>query len=184
GDGKKWMEGKSLEELSETLNKTPLDLLFEILIEERLRVGAIFFSMSEDNLSRFLSLPYVMIGSDSSARSFDGITRTGKPHPRGFGSFPRFLCRYGDTLGMAEAIYRITAMPAKTFSIKKRGLISEGYYADIVIFDSDRIADRATFEEPFLRPDGINYVLINGRIAVKEGMPTGIKSGRVLRYGH
>lgn len=184
GEDKKWMEGKSLEELSKRLKKNAVDLLFDILIEEKLRAGGIFFSMNEDNLSRFLSLPYVMIGSDSSARSFDGITRTGKPHPRGFGSFPRFLYRYGDTLGMAEAIYRITAMPAKTFSIKNRGLISEGYYADIVIFDSDRIADRATFEEPFLRPDGINYVIINGKIAVKEGMPTGVKNGRVLRYGH
>lgn len=184
GEDKKWMEGKSLEELSKRLKKSTVDLLFDILIEEKLRAGGIFFSMNEDNLSRFLSLPYVMIGSDSSARSFNGITRTGKPHPRGFGSFPRFLCRYGDALGMAEAIYRITALPAKTFSIKNRGLISEGYYADIVIFDSDRIADRATFEEPFLRPDGINCVIINGRIVVREGMPTGIKSGRVLKYGH
>lgn len=183
GEDKKWIEGKSIDELSMRMNKDPVDLVFDLILEENLRVGAIFFSMNEDNLLRFLSLPYVMIGSDSSARSFDGLTRTGKPHPRGFGSFPRFLSRYGDTIGMAEAIHRITALPARTFSIKDRGLISEGYYADIVIFDSDRIADRATFEEPFLRPDGLNYVIINGRIAVKEGMPTGIKSGRVLRNG-
>lgn len=183
GEDKKWMEGKSLAELSVRMKKNPVDLVFDLILEENLRVGAIFFSMNEDNLLRFLSLPYVMIGSDSSARSFDGITRMGKPHPRGFGSFPRFLCRYGDNLGMAEAIQRITALPAKTFSIKNRGLISESYYADIVIFDRDRIADRATFEEPFLGPEGIKYVIINGRIAVREGTPTGIKSGRILGHG-
>ncbi len=179
----KWMEGKSLEELSIIMKKDPLDLLFDILIDEKLRVGAIFFSMNEDNLKRYLSLPYVMIGSDSSARSFDGITRNGKPHPRGFGSFPRFLCKYSDGLGIAEAIRRITALPAQTFSIKKRGLIAEGYYGDIVIFDDKRISDRADFQEPFMKPDGISHVIINGKIAVRDGIPTGTKSGRILRNG-
>lgn len=183
GEGNKWMEGKSIDELSMRMEKDPVDLVFDLILEENLRVGAIFFSMNEDNLLRFLSLPYVMIGSDSSARSFDGITATGKPHPRGFGSFPRFLSRYGDNLGMAEAIQRITALPARTFSIKNRGLISEGYYADVVIFDREKIADRATFDEPFLAPEGIKYVIINGKIAVREGTPTGIKSGRILRNG-
>lgn len=184
GDDRRWMEGRSIEEISMRINKDPVETLFDILISERLKVGAIFFSMSEDNLLRFLSLPYVMIGSDSSARSFDGITRKGKPHPRGFGSFPRFLSRFEGILGMAEAIHRITALPAKTFSIKKRGMIMEGHYADIVIFDRDSIMDRATFENPFLRPDGIEYVIINGRIAIREGEPTGIRSGRVLKNGH
>mgnify|MGYP005843184603 FL=1 len=183
GEDKKWMEGRSLEDLSRIMKKDPLDLLFDILIEEKLRVSAIFFSMSEDNLLRFLSLPYVMIGSDSSARSFDGVTRQGKPHPRGFGSFPRFLSKYGKSLGMERAIHKITGLPAKTFSIKNRGLIAKGYYADIVIFDPDKIIDRATFEEPFMGPDGICYVIVNGKIVVKEGELTGIRSGKILRNG-
>lgn len=179
----KWMEGKSLEELSIIMRKDPRDLLFDILIDEKLRVGAIFFSMSEDNLKRYLSLPYIMIGSDSSARSFDGITRRGRPHPRGFGSFPRFLSKYSKGLGMAKAIHKITALPAQTFSIKKRGLIEEGYYGDIVIFDDKKISDRANFQEPFMKPYGISYVIINGRIAVRDGSLTGTKSGKILRNG-
>ncbi len=183
-EDRKWMEGKSINELSSLMNKDPFDVLFDLLFEERLRVGAIFFSMSEGNLLRFLSLPYVMIGSDSSARSFDGITRQGKPHPRGFGSFPRFLSRYGNTIGMTEAIHRITALPARTFSIKGRGIITEGYYADIVISDTEGLLDRATFDNPFQRPEGIHYVIINGKIAVRDGMLTGIKGGRILRGGY
>lgn len=179
----KWMEGKSLEELSVMMKKDRIELLFDILFEGNLRIGAIFFTMSEDNLLRFLSLPYVMIGTDSSARSFDGITRKGKPHPRGFGSFPRYIHKYGKVIGMANTINKITALPAKTFSIKKRGLIAEGYYADIVIIDLQRLKDRATFEEPFMRPDGIVHVIVNGRFVVKNGEPTGVKSGRILRNG-
>lgn len=182
-DDKKWMEGKSIEEISKALKRNPVDLVFDLLIDEKLRVGAIFFSMNEENLLRFMELPYVMVGSDSSARSFDGVTSKGKPHPRGFGSFPRFINRFGKILGMPEAIRRITALPAKTFSIKERGLLFEGYYADIVIFDEKRIADRATFENPFVKPEGIYYVIINGEMAVREGQPTGIKRGRVLRGG-
>ncbi|MCG2813840.1 MAG: hypothetical protein L6245_04080, partial [Thermodesulfovibrionales bacterium] len=90
----KWMEGKTLTFISGRINNSPVDALFKILIEEKLRAGAIFSSMREDNLERFLSLPYVMIGSDSSARSRTGLTCKGKPHPRGFGSFPRFLGKY------------------------------------------------------------------------------------------
>jgi N-acyl-D-amino-acid deacylase len=182
-EDKIWMEGKSIEELSIMLKKNPVDLLFDILLEERLRVGAIFFSMTEENLSRFLSLPYVMIGSDSSARSFNGKTKVGKPHPRGFGSFPRFLHRYADTLGLSDAIHKITALPAMTFSLHGRGRISEGYYADIVIFDREKIKDRATFEEPFMKPEGIHYVIINGKITVEKGLLTGARNGRILRGG-
>ena len=93
------------------------------MIEEKLRAGAIFSSMSEDNLKRFLSLPYVMIGSDSSARSMSGITYDGKPHPRGFGSFPRFLGKYArdeKVMDMSEAVHKITMLPARTFGINGR----------------------------------------------------------------
>jgi N-acyl-D-amino-acid deacylase len=149
-------------------------------------VGAIFSSMSEDNLIRFLSLPYIMIGTDSSARSASGITCKGKPHPRGFGSFPRFLGRYvrdKALLGMSEAIYKITMLPAETFSIHKRGVLKKGAFADIVVFDPEKIADRATFENPFLKPEGIHFVIVNGMPAVWEGEMTGNMSGRILRHG-
>lgn len=180
----KWMEGKTLSYISRKINKSPVDALFKILIEEKLRTGAIFSTMSEDNLGRFLSLPYAMIGSDSSARSASGITCEGKPHPRGFGSFPRFLGKYirdERLMSMSEAIYKITMLPAKIFGIQKRGIIKKGAFADIVVFDPDRIIDRATFDKPFLKSEGIHYVVVNGSPAIWKGKFTGAATGKILR---
>ncbi len=182
----KWMEGKSLSYISSQINKDPADTLFHILLEERLRVSAIFFSMNEENLKRILKKPYTMIGSDSSARSDNGITAKGKPHPRGFGTFPRVLGKFtreDGVLGLEEAIYKMTGFPAKRFGIKQRGLIKEGYYADIVIFDPEKINDRATFEDPFHFPDGVSHVLINGMTVVEDGRVKDVLPGRVLRNG-
>jgi len=180
----KWMEGKTLSYISSKINMSPVDTLFHILIDEKLRVSAIFSSMHEDNLKRFLSLPYTMICSDSSARSTSGPTCKGKPHPRGFGSFPRFLGKYvrGEGLmTMSEAIHKITMLPAKTFGMKGRGVIKKDAYADIVVFDPERVIDRATFDKPFLKPAGIYYVIVNGSPAVREGEFTGEMAGRILK---
>jgi N-acyl-D-amino-acid deacylase len=182
----KWMEGESLAYVAKRRNSNPVDTLLEILVEEKLRVAAIFSSMSEDNLIRFLSLPCIMIGTDSSARSQSGITRRGKPHPRGFGSFPRFLGRYvrdKALLDISGAIHKITMLPARTFGIHNRGVLKKGAFADIVVFDPDKIADKATFENPFLKPEGIYCVVVNGVPAVLEGEMTGNMSGRILRHG-
>jgi len=140
--------------------------------------------MNEDNLRQFLRLPYVMIGSDSSVRSFSGPTRTGNPHPRGFGTFPRFIGRYvrdEGLMGLPDAIKKITSLPAGTFGLRKRGLIKEGYYADIAVFDYERIIDRATFKEPYRRPEGVVHVFVNGVLALSECELTGAVSGRVLK---
>lgn len=181
-----WMEGKSLTDIAHMKGKEPVDVLCEILIKERLKVGAIFSFMHKENLKRFISLPYCMIGSDSSVRSFSGPTCKGKSHPRGFGSFPRFLGTYvrdGKLMSMSEAIHKITMLPAKTFGISKRGILKEGLLADIVIFDHEKIIDRATFHEPFLRPEGIYYVIVNGLPIMWEGELTGINAGKVLKNG-
>jgi N-acyl-D-amino-acid deacylase len=183
---KRWMEGKSLAYIANRRNSMPVETLLEILIEEKLRAGAIFSSMSEENLIKFLSLPYVMIGTDSSARSTSGITCKGKPHPRGFGSFPRFLGRYvrdRSLFSMSKAIHRITMLPAETFGVRKRGVLKRGAFADIVIFDPEKIVDRATFEEPFLKPEGIHCVIVNGLPAIWKGEMTGNMAGRILRHG-
>ncbi len=180
----KWMEGKTLAFISGRINIKPVDALFKILVEEKRRVGALFSSMSEDNLKRFLSLPYVMIGSDSSARSRTGLTCKGKPHPRGFGSFPRFLGRYVRNkrlMSMTSAVHKITMLPARTFGINGRGVLKKGAFADIVVFDLKRIIDRATFDKPFLKPEGIYYVIVNGLPEVWEGEITGATAGKILR---
>jgi N-acyl-D-amino-acid deacylase len=180
------MEGRSLHSIAGIKGKEPVEILFDILIEERLMVSAIFASMHEGNMKQFLSLPYCMIGSDSAARSFSGPTYKGKPHPRGFGSFPRFLGKYirdENLMSMSKGIHKITSLPAQTFGIHKRGMIKRGAYADIVIFDHEKIIDRATFKNPFLRPEGIRYVFINGVPALWEGHLTDSKSGKILRHG-
>jgi N-acyl-D-amino-acid deacylase len=180
----RWMEGKSIARISDDRGKSEIETVFEVLVEERLRVGAIFLSMKEENLRKFLSLPYCMIGSDSSARSFDGPTKKGKPHPRGFGTFPRLLGNYIRKEGLfslPEAVYKSTQLAARTFGLRKRGLLKVGFYADIVVFDAERITDKATFEDPFQKPEGIVYVLVNGIPAVREGVPSGRISGMVLK---
>ncbi|MBI5026538.1 MAG: D-aminoacylase [Nitrospirae bacterium] len=180
----KWMEGKSLSDIGEAMKKHPVDCVFDILLEEELRVGAIFFTMNEDNLRAILRKDYAMIGSDSSGRSFDGVTAKGKPHPRGFGTFPRILGKYvreDAVLSIEDAIYKMTGLPAKVFKIKERGILTGGYFADIVVFDPEKIKDTATFEEPFQRPLGIYYVFVNGIPALWEGEPTDAMAGRVLK---
>jgi N-acyl-D-aspartate/D-glutamate deacylase len=182
----RWMEGRTIAEIGGRLRKCGIDAVLDLLVEERLRVGAIFFSMSEENLRRFLSLPFCMIGTDSSARCFDGPTRQGKPHPRGFGTFPRLLGIYvrGEGLmPLEEAIRRATMLAAETFGLEKRGELREHHYADLVVFDPAKVVDHATFEDPFRQPDGFHHVIVNGVLALREGRATGSLSGRVLRGG-
>jgi N-acyl-D-amino-acid deacylase len=178
-----WMEGKTVADIAAALRTDEISAVFKILIEERLRVGAIFLSMSEDNLAKFLSLPFCMIGSDSSARCFDGPTRRGKPHPRTFGTFPRFFGTYVRDKGIVSfpvAVHRSTSLAAKTFGLRGRGRIAGGMYADIVVFDPGKINDCATFEDPFQRPAGVFYVLVNGKVAVMDGQYRSVFAGRVL----
>jgi len=182
----RWMEGKDLLRIAREERCEPVDLLLGILVEETLRVGAVFFTMSEENLRTILSRSYVMLGTDSSARSFGGPTCKGKPHPRGFGTFPRFLGRYVRrdlASDMSEAVRRMTSLPARTFGIVGRGVLRAGAYADVTIFDPRAVCDRATYAEPFTRPDGIHFVIVNGVPAVWEGECTGSRAGRILRNG-
>lgn len=180
----KWMEGRSLLYISRSLEKTPIEALFYILTEVDLNAGAIFFFMSEENLKSILQRPYTMIGSDSSARSFDGVTADGKPHPRGFGSFPRVLNKYvkeEKALTLSEALYKMTVLPAETFKLKERGRLNEGYFADMVVFDPDKVADLADFDDPFKKADGIYHVFVNGTPVILDKEFTGALPGRILR---
>jgi N-acyl-D-amino-acid deacylase len=175
----KRFEGKSIREIALLTGMECRDAFLNVLSTEGIRVGGIFFGMSDENLWKFLSLPYSMVASDSSARSFDGPTAKGKPHPRGFGTFPRFLNNHPGGLG--EAIHKSTVLPAETFGLRGRGAVRAGFKADLVVFDAQRLADRATYNEPFRRPEGIFHVIINGTPALLDGEPTDMRPGRVLR---
>jgi N-acyl-D-amino-acid deacylase len=180
----RWMEGKTIAEISRTRGSDEITTVLDLLTDEKLRVGAIFRSMSEENLKKFLALPFCMIGTDSSARCFDGPTRQGKPHPRGFGTFARLMGRYvreEGVLSLVEAVHKSTALAARTFGLSGRGLLEPGNFADIVVFDASTISDGATFENPFRKPDGIPYVVVNGVPAVSEGEITGKRHGMVIR---
>ncbi|MDA8388073.1 MAG: D-aminoacylase [Nitrospiraceae bacterium] len=181
-----WMEGKTLEAVARELGKPPVEALFQILIGGELRVSAIFHSMNEENLLRFYRQPWVMVGSDSSARSFGGITAIGVPHPRTFGTFPRYLKRYTmekEALTVSEAIRRITSFPAETFGLGGRGFVKEGFWADLAVFDPAALKDMATFEEPFRKAEGMVHLVVNGKAVMADGALTGRRPGRVLKKG-
>ncbi len=189
-DNNKYVEGKRIKEAwgkgREARGKKAdlLDFIFDLLIEENMEVDAIFFSMNENNMKKILKKDYVMFGSDSGARSDKGALGAGLPHPRTFGTFPRVLgkyCRDEKLFDLPTAIYKMTSLPCKRLGINDRGLIKEGYFADIVIFNPDTISDTATYEASKSYPIGIEYVIINGIITVKNGEHTGVKAGKVLR---
>jgi N-acyl-D-amino-acid deacylase len=144
------------------------------------------FGMSEDNTARFLAHPLGMICSDGSALATEGPLARGAPHPRNFGTFPRVLGHYVRELGampLETAVHKMTSMAADRLKLNGRGRIAEGAFADVVVFDPDTVADRATFESPLQYAVGIDSVLVNGAVVIREGEHTGAKPGRVLRSG-
>jgi N-acyl-D-amino-acid deacylase len=182
--GNKWIEGKSIMEISASCKKSPIETVFDLLLEESLNVGAIFFLMSEENLRSIMKRDYMAVGTDSAARSYDGATAQGKPHPRGFGSCPRVLGKYvreEGTLMLSEAVHKMTGLPADIFHLKERGVLAKGFFADIVVFDPEKIIDTADFNNPFSRPEGIHYVFVNGEPVMIEGRMTGAMPGRILK---
>ncbi|MCS7082581.1 MAG: D-aminoacylase [Bacteroidetes bacterium] len=144
------------------------------------RVGMVYHKMSEQDVRYILTQPFTMIGADA------GIIRygVGVPHPRGYGNAARVLARYvrqEGIISLEEAVRKMTSLPAQTFGLWDRGLIRPGMVADIVVFDPDRIQDRATFERPHQYPEGIQYVIVNGVLVVKEGQHTGARPAGALR---
>jgi N-acyl-D-amino-acid deacylase len=177
-------EGKSISEIAEEKSLDPFDFVFDLIIEEKASVSVVLFSMSEDDVRTVLKSPFSMIGSDSSARAVYGILGVGKPHPRAYGTFPRVLGKYvrnEKVLTLQEAIRKMTSFPAQKLRLKDRGLIREGMWADLTIFNPEKIIDRATFANPHQYPDGIEYVIVNGKIVVERGEHTKEKPGRILR---
>lgn len=177
-------EGLSIKAASSLAGKEPSVLVLDLLREEGMKVGAIFLSMCDEDVEEILRSPRTAIGSDAAARAPHGPLGRGKPHPRSYGTFPRVLGRYSrekKLFSLQEAVRKMTSLPAARLALQGRGRLVEGYWADLVIFDPEKIRDTATFENPHSYPEGIGYVIVNGRVAVEAGDHTGILAGKVLR---
>ena len=178
------LQGKRLSEIAEEQKKDPLDALFDLIVADHGQTGAIYFMMNEADLVAAMKSPFVSFCTDSGARAVDGPLSRAKSHPRGWGSYARILGRYvrnEHQLTLEQAVHKMTGMPAKRVGLRERGLLREGFYADLAIFDPKEVLDRATFEAPNQYPEGINYVIVNGQVSVDAGKRTPALAGRALR---
>ncbi len=165
-EGYEQFENMNLKDIAEDWNKTPYDALFDIVAEDGTKADMVLFMMNEEYVERVLSHPHVMVG-------IDGLDKgVGSPHPRAYGTFPRVLGRYVREKGLIrieEAVRKMTSLPAQRLGINDRGMLREGMYADMVIFDPQKVIDNVTYACPRLKPAGIEHVMVNGVISVENG---------------
>jgi N-acyl-D-amino-acid deacylase len=179
-------EGRDVQTLSKGAGKDAFAYLRDLLLEEEGEVSQITFAMSEDHLKRLLAHPLVGVASDGSAVAPYGPLAEGNPHPRLYGTFPRALGKYvreEKVTTLEEMIRKMTSVPAARFGFAGRGTMAPGQWADVVLFDPERISDRATWQDPEQYPVGIDYVVVNGQVVVERGEHNGGRPGRVLRLG-
>lgn len=182
----KQYDGKTLAQIATEQKKSPLDALFELVLADKAQTGAIYFIASEDDLRYGLKQSWTSIGLDASELSLDGPLFEPHSHPRAFGSMPRFLGHYvrdEHMLPLEQGIRKITSLPAQRERLRDRGLLKNGYFADITIFDPATIQDHATYENPTQLSEGVKYVFVNGQLEYGDSQPTGAKAGKILLHG-
>lgn len=180
----KQYNGKTLAQFADAQGKGPLDALMDMIVADKAETGAIYFIASEDDLRFGLKQPWTSIGLDGSETSLDGPLYDPHNHPRAFGSMPRFLGHYvreEHLLPLEQAIRKITSLPAQRERLRDRGLLKEGFFADITIFDPATIIDKATYENPTQLSEGVKYVFVNGVLEYEQGKLTGAMAGQALR---
>ncbi len=177
---------KNIAQIAKEWNKDPADAAFDLLIQGTGRVSALYYMMSEPDIETAIKYPWVSFGSDAAASTKLADPNTaGMGHPRGYGNFPRVVARYvreKKIITLPEAIRKMTSWPATRLKLESRGLIKEGCWADVVIFDYEKIQDNATYDFPFKTTTGIDYVLVNGQVVIEKGKHTSAKPGKVM-YG-
>ncbi|HEU4414604.1 MAG TPA: D-aminoacylase [Candidatus Angelobacter sp.] len=176
--------GKTVAEIATQQHKEPLDALFDFIVADKGLSAALYFIATEEDLQTGLRQPWTSIGLDAGELSLDGPLFEPHTHPRAFGSMPRFLGHYVRDLRLMpleQAIRKITSLPAQREHLVGRGLIKEGFFADITIFDPNTIIDKATYTQPAQQSEGVKYVLVNGQIAFAEGKTTGVMAGKALK---
>lgn len=183
-DSLKHYTGKSLAAIAKLRGTSPEETAIDLVIQDGSRVGTVYFLMSEENVKKQIALPYMSFGSDAGSLAAEGVFLKSNPHPRAYGNFSRLLGKYvreETVIPLEEAIHKLSGLPASHLKLKKRGLLKEGYAADIVIFDPATIGDHATFENPHQYSTGVKHVFVNGMQVLKDGEHTGAKPGQVVR---
>ena len=178
------LTGKTLGDVARLRHTSPEDAAMDLVVEDDSRVGTVYFLMDEDNVRRQIVLPWVSFASDEDSRGIDGVFLKSSAHPRAYGNFARVYARYvrdEKLLTVGEAVRRMTSLPASKLGIARRGMLREGYFADVAVFDPQAIQDHATFEKPMQYATGVSEVWVNGVEVIRDGEHTGAKPGRVVR---
>lgn len=178
------LTGKSVAEVSAMRGTSVEDTIMDLVVEDDSRVQCVFFTMSEDNVRKAIALPWVAFCSDAGSLASEGVFLQTSTHPRAYGSFARVLGKYAreeHVLPLEEAVRRLSGFPAENLGLERRGLLREGYYADVVVFDPKTIQDHATFDAPHQYATGVGHVVVNGTQVLKHGEHTDARPGRVVR---
>ena len=178
------LTGKTLGEVARMRHESPEDAAMDLVVEDDSRVGTVYFLMSEDNIRKQIVLPWVSFGADADPEGIDGVFLKFSTHPRAFGNFARVYARYvrdDKLMTVSEAVRKMTSLPATNLGIARRGLLREGYFADVAVFDRSTIQDHATYDKPRQLATGVSEVFVNGVEVVHDGEHTGAKPGRVVR---
>jgi N-acyl-D-amino-acid deacylase len=182
-DSLKYLTGKRLSDIAKMRHTSPAETIIDLVIQDHSRVEVIYFLMSEDNVKKEIALPYMMFGSDAASMAPEGVFLKSSTHPRAYGNFARLLGHYvrdEKVIPLEEALHKLTGMPAALLHLQKRGLLTVGNYADIVVFDPATIRDNATYERPHQLATGVSDVFVNGTRVLKDGNHTGATPGRAV----
>jgi N-acyl-D-amino-acid deacylase len=177
------LTGKTLADVAKMRGKDPAETIMDLVLEDRSRVGTVYFMMSEENIEKQLRQPWVSLGSDAASMAPEGVFLRSSAHPRAYGNFARLFgvyVRERKVLSLEEAVHRVTGLPATNLELEGRGFLRPGMFADVVVFDPATIEDRATFEKPHQYAVGVRQVFVNGTQVLKDGEHTGAKPGRAV----
>ena len=176
--------GKTLAEVAALRGQSPEETAMDLILEDSTRIEVVYSSMKEGNVSKEVGLPWVSFGSDAASQAPEGDFLVSNPHPRAYGNFARVLGKYArdeKVVSLPMAIYKLSKLPATNLKLVKRGGLLPGYYADIVVFDPEKVADHASFENPQVYSTGVLDVFVNGVLVLDNGVHTGAKPGRFIK---
>jgi N-acyl-D-amino-acid deacylase len=183
-DSLKYLTGRTLAAVAASRGAPPEETAMDLVVADDSRVGTVYFLMSEENIRKQLALPWVSLGSDAGSLAPEGVFLRSNPHPRAYGNFARFLGRYvrdEQVIPLAEAVRRLTSLPAENLKLRRRGALRPGHFGDVVVFDPAAVRDHATFEQPHQYATGVVHVFVNGVQVLRDGDHTGALPGRVVR---